>query len=1463
MDSLTGTSGPDLFAGTASATATANTYSTSDIVDGGAGTDTLQLTVASDYAGNYASLQPVQQKVEAVRITNIASAAAGQVNFNATTTATLTVAEANSSSNTVSFSNLASPASVSLVAVANTAAVDFAFKSTSYTGAADNVNLALTSNSSAVTINGTFVAGTGLTAGAGAGIESATIAAEGTNAPATLIGAAADLKTVTVSGAGSLAIPSNSLTAATKIDASANTGGVAYTATAVNATIMGGSGADTLGGSTGNDTISGGAGADTITAGVGNDSVDAGAGNDTVTVQLSGTSNSVNKNDTIVGGDGTDVLIISAPLSYSTTSGTNDASGISGFETIRAAATVTQNMKALSTNNTIATAVLGGGSMTLQESPTIATLTGSTAGTFTIGLATNGTADTLQVNVGSSSGTRAVTVNANDYETINVASSGTAGNTVTIGATQAGTETVAAKDLAATDSIALTGITVTGSKSVTVNATSNALSLASVDASGFTGDTFSFSGSSASTKAITVKANGAYGATITTAKGADTITLGDPGTSSGHNVSAGDGADTITSGAGNDTIAGGDGNNVILGGAGDDTISGSTGTAATGDDWFKGEAGADSLSGGAGADTLEGGDGNDTILGGAGADSILGGDGTDSVAAGSGSDFVSGGAGADTIDGDVGDDTIDGGAGNDTITISSLTSGDSIDGGEGTDALTILSVASDATPSGIANVETLKVTTIGGASASITVDLSKVSTITGLTTTNNQTGSTTLTLKNLPSTFKSFTVTDSGGGTTDNLALSFSSGPATFALNANAVSNASTNVTSLNAPMTITGVLNTDIAGDARLYTSASASSLGTMTTDATTITIATDSLSSGQGLGSNELTIGAITDSVLQSLSISSGSYSNVLVGYDVPNSTSNTEFAALTLSAGQGGSVSYAVDDTNTAGAAATGSFAAAGATAVTVTTDAAMQGTVSLGASTFAAGAVTVKGTLGDQANISVGAILGKSIASSNYVVGAGVGTSASYKALPTIEVTGGTTSDYKIGAVTIDAGVSSYLSQTVGTTTTPYSIGAITAKGSGNVKVTVGNTTGATTTGTTSAMGAVSASSMTSSLSSFHFIGSSGQAKMTITGGAGNDTLLGGSGVDTITGGAGADSIDGGGQADIYVVSVGDSGIVVGGANADVGQDKYVLGTAGTPTGVIRATITSTDTTWAYTNHVLAGDGTGTEDGAGDEDQYATHAILIQTGDHTSMTDDFDIVITRVDAAGTAVATTDAQAQALVAVNLTGTVGNDTLTTGANADTVSGGSGNDTISVGAEADSVNGGAGNDTITGGTGADTLTGSSGADTYIFAAGDSGTVSGTVFDTVTDFAVGTGGDTFDLAGTAVIRANTTSAVNVAGAITSAAGGEVVTASVTSGIITLAGANAAAIDTLTEWLAVARLVNTTTLNVAGFEFGGNTYLYQEVTVADGVDDILIQLTGITGVTALGASAAAATVPIGG
>jgi Ca2+-binding RTX toxin-like protein len=211
------------------------------------------------------------------------------------------------------------------------------------------------------------------------------------------------------------------------------------------------------------------------------------------------------------------------------------------------------------------------------------------------------------------------------------------------------------------------------------------------------------------------------------------------------------------------------------------------------------------------------------------------------------------------------------------------------------------------------------------------------------------------------------------------------------------------------------------------------------------------------------------------------------------------------------------------------------------------------------------------------------------------------------------------------------------------------------------------------------------------------------------------------------------------------------------------------------------------------------------------------------------------------------------------------GIDTVTGGDEADTINassaptsmtlnGDEGNDTITGGDEADVIDGGDDNDVITGGAGADDMTGGAGADTFVFAAGDSGTISGTVFDIVRDYVVNTGGDTLDLVGAAAAEADVGSE-DVKGAITGGGGTEIVTASTLNGVITLAGANSGDIDSLAEWLAVARLVVTNDTKVGAFEFGGDTYVYQENTGGD----LLIQLDNVTGITAVGVAAAANTI----
>jgi hypothetical protein len=74
------------------------------------------------------------------------------------------------------------------------------------------------------------------------------------------------------------------------------------------------------------------------------------------------------------------------------------------------------------------------------------------------------------------------------------------------------------------------------------------------------------------------------------------------------------------------------------------------------------------ITGGSGVDSIAGGSGSDRINGGAGADSLDGNAGADVINGGTGADTITGDSGADTIDGGTGVDVITGGTGNDVIT---------------------------------------------------------------------------------------------------------------------------------------------------------------------------------------------------------------------------------------------------------------------------------------------------------------------------------------------------------------------------------------------------------------------------------------------------------------------------------------------------------------------------------------------------------------------------------------------------------------------------------------------------------------------------------------------------------------------------------------------------------------------------------------------------------------------------
>lgn len=222
-------------------------------------------------------------------------------------------------------------------------------------------------------------------------------------------------------------------------------------------------------------------------------------------------------------------------------------------------------------------------------------------------------------------------------------------------------------------------------------------------------------------------------------------------------------------------------------------------------------------------------------------------------------------------------------------------------------------------------------------------------------------------------------------------------------------------------------------------------------------------------------------------------------------------------------------------------------------------------------------------------------------------------------------------------------------------------------------------------------------------------------------------------------------------------------------------------------------------------------------------------------------------------------------------LNGDAGDDSVTGGAGVDNINGGAGADTIDGAGGNDVIDGGAGSDQITGGTGQDTITLGGGRDVVTFAAGDSttatpdtvtgfgvttvaidsaGTGVAVDLDTAAEFIAATAGgaeaDLLNLAGAGTLEADATGAGQAAG----------VNYTVSKGILTLSGAGASAVDTLGEWLTEVSAIATQNTETLAFEFGGDTYVFQ-----DGNTDILVKLAGVTGVAGLAVADASTDAPV--
>ena len=270
VDAVTGGAGDDSFVGQMDATATLNTLGLLDVVDGGAGTDTL--TVINTTAN------AVSTALTAASVTNIENfvymaTAGGALDFDDAGSAT------NFSMTVLGASNFTDVRTTDTVTIVNGgAAMDstYTYNATNVTGTADAHTIAFTSVTAGADLELSGAVETitldvnGASAFADLVLDAATTAVN-IDAGAALTVAttltATGVVTYTVTGAGAVTLTPALGTATTAYNAAASTGAQTILAGVSNITITGGSAADVIDMGvtlTSNDTIDGGAGADTL-----------------------------------------------------------------------------------------------------------------------------------------------------------------------------------------------------------------------------------------------------------------------------------------------------------------------------------------------------------------------------------------------------------------------------------------------------------------------------------------------------------------------------------------------------------------------------------------------------------------------------------------------------------------------------------------------------------------------------------------------------------------------------------------------------------------------------------------------------------------------------------------------------------------------------------------------------------------------------------------------------------------------------------------------------------------------------------------------------------------------------------------------------------------------------------------------------------------------------------------------
>lgn len=324
------------------------------------------------------------------------------------------------------------------------------------------------------------------------------------------------------------------------------------------------------------------------------------------------------------------------------------------------------------------------------------------------------------------------------------------------------------------------------------------------------------------------------------------------------------------------------------------------------------------------------------------------------------------------------------------------------------------------------------------------------------------------------------------------------------------------------------------------------------------------------------------------------------------------------------------------------------------------------------------------------------------------------------------------------------------------------------------------------------------------------------------------------------------------------------------NADLLQSDNNVTTTFAISGINNVKVTANDRV------NFAGDDTQTAAGMKDNgaDDGYTLGLTTSPNLNSVVIDGSSKINYTVDSSSTALKTINASASTGdLVINATAFVGTERLT-------ITGSQGTNTLtgSNTTFGDALVGGAKADVFTGLAGADAITSGGGRDAFVLnAASDSGVTASTM-DTITGFGKVTeavlAADVTAMSSVAAFQSSTTgkggadagllklaanatlggaqaatdmiTALEAVDTTVSEFAGKTITATESAkGMLTLGGADAAMVDTLAEWVAVANAMAASNGDVVGFQFNGNTYVFQQ-----GTTDSAVQLTGVTGVTGI-------------